>query len=128
MVWQTTITFLLSLSPVNHKNTYQTPKQIPTSFFKMKYFEILPLTYCLHLNAILDSSKLQIWIAASGICSCRYSYSITALELNLFSALSGFTSHADKPPPLDIHKRRTFCGRDTSNSLLARRKLCFPMC
>lgn len=53
-------------------------------------------------------------------------YSITALEFNLFSALSGFTFHADKPLPLDIQKRRTFCGKDTSNSLLARRKLCFP--
>lgn len=120
----------LSLLPLSCKSQKHIADSKTTIYFLLgnEVLQLLLLTYCLSLDTTLNSSKLQILTAASDICSCRYSYSITAVEFNLFSALSGFTSHADKLLPLDIHKRRTFCGRDTSNSLLPRRKLCFLMC
>lgn len=125
----------LSLFPFSCKSQkYTVDSKINSNFlvgnevpFRPFFAIILPLTYYFHLNVILDSSKLQILTATSDICSCRYSYYITAAQFNLFSALSGLTSHADKPLPLHICERRIFCGRDTSNSLLARRKACFRM-
>jgi len=120
----------LSLCPFSCKSQKHIADSKTNTDFLLgnKVLQMLPLTYCLHLNAILDSSKLQILTATSGICSCRHSYSITAFEFNLFSALSGFTFHADKPLRLDIPKRRIFCHRGISNSPLARRKLHFPTC
>lgn len=85
--------FFPSLLPANHWNTQQTPKQTLISFLEITYSKFLFLTYYLRLNAVLGSSKLQISNVTSDSCSWRYSYSITAAEFNLLSALPGFTCH-----------------------------------